>query len=174
MAASTAVSRSRAAATTKTQPATRRPLPVENCGIPAIAPAYRPAIRPGSAALLQRAQGLGERPLQPGEVVGLAVMVRRELVGPADSGVPYVFAGPLDEGPDVPETFGVGHRPVAAAGDVDRRGMRENPAAPFIEVVIDTERSAGYPRVPVDPQFLADFGLPSAARFGPRNDLAVT
>ncbi len=35
-----------------------------------------------TAALFQRAQGLGERPLQPGEVVGLAMMVRRELVGP--------------------------------------------------------------------------------------------
>jgi hypothetical protein len=102
-------------------------------------------IRSPTAALFQRAQGLGERPLQPGEVVGLAVMVRRELVGPSDRGVPYVFAGTLDEGPDVAEAFGVGHRPVAAAGDVDRRGVRENPAAPFIEVVIDTERSAGYP-----------------------------
>src|SRR6202043_3830889 len=127
-----------------------------------------------TTALFQRAQGLGERPLQPGEVVGLAVMVRRELVGPPDSSVPYVFAGPLDEGPDVAEAFGVGHRPVAAAGDVDRRGVRENPAAPFIEVVIDTERSAGYPRVPVDPQFPADFGLPSAVGFCPHNDLAVT
>jgi hypothetical protein len=47
----------------------------------------------------------------------------------------------------------------------------ENPATPFIEVVIDTERPAGYPRVAVDPQFLADFGLPSAVGFCPRNDL---
>src|SRR6202035_2066075 len=125
-------------------------------------------------ALIQRAQGLGERPLQPGEVVSLAVMVRGELVGPADRGVPYVFAGPLDQRPDIPDAFGVGHRPVAAAGDVDRRGVGENPATPFIEVVIGTERSAGYPRVPVDPQFLADLGLPSAVGFCPRNDLAVT
>src|ERR1700676_1362986 len=126
------------------------------------------------AAIVQRAQGLGERPLQPGEVVGLAVMGRRELVGPPDRGVPYVFAGTLDDGPDVADAFGVGHRPVTAAGDVDRRGVRENPAAPFIEVVIDAERPAGYPRVPVDPQFLVDFGLPSAVSFCPRNDLAVT
>src|SRR6201998_808499 len=101
-------------------------------------------------------------------------MVRGELVGPADRGGPDVLAGALDEGPDVPDAFGVGHRPVAAAGDVDRRGMRENLAAPFIEVVIDAERPACYPRVPVDPQFLADFGLPSAVGFCPRNDLAVT
>src|ERR1700720_3510532 len=101
-------------------------------------------------------------------------MVRGELVGPADRSVPYVFAGTLDEGPPVADAFGVGHRPVAAAGDVDRRGVRENPAAPLIEVVIDTERSAGYPRVLADPQFLADFGLPSAVGFCPRNDLAVT
>jgi hypothetical protein len=31
------------------------------------------------------------------------------------------------------------------------------------EVVIGTGRSAGYPRVRVDPQFLADFGLPFAS-----------
>src|ERR1017187_4794417 len=116
-------------------------------------------IRSLAAALFQRAQGLGERPLQPGEVVGLAVMVRRELVGPPDRSVPYVFAGTLDEGPDVADAFGVGHRPVAAAGDVDRRGVSENLAAPFIEVVIDTKCPAGYPRVPVDPQIPADFGL---------------
>src|SRR5215467_1246398 len=126
-----------------------------------------------TAALFQRAQGLGERPLQPGEVVGLAVMVRRGLVGPADRRVPYVFTGTLDKRSDIADAFGVGHRPVAAAGDVDRRGVRENPAAPFIEVVIDAERSAGYPRVPVDPQFLADLGLPSTVGFCPRNDLAV-
>ena len=114
------------------------------------------------AAIVQRAQGLSEWPLQPGEVVGLAVMVRRELVGPPDRGVPDVFAGTLDERSDVADAFGVGHRPVTAAGDVDRRGVRENPATPFIEVIIDAERSAGYPRVPVDPQFLVDFGLPSA------------
>ena len=127
-----------------------------------------------AAALFQGAQGLGERPLQPGEVVGLAVMVRRELVGPADRSVPYVFAGTLDKRPDIADAFGVGHRPVAAAGEVDRRGVGENPATPFIEVVSDAERPAGYPRVPVDPQFLVDFGLPSAVGFCPRNDLAVT
>jgi hypothetical protein len=44
-----------------------------------------------------------------------------------------------------------GHHPVAAAGDVDRRGVGENPATPFIEVVIDAKRSARYPRVAVDP-----------------------
>src|SRR6266567_5486283 len=104
------------------------------------------------AAPYERAQGLGERPLQPGEMVSLAVMMRGELVGPPDRSVPYVFAGTLDEGPHVADAFGVGHRPVAAAGDVDRRGVRENPAAPFIEMVIGAERSAGYPRVPVDPQ----------------------
>src|SRR5580704_9269636 len=91
------------------------------------------------AALFQRAQGLGERPLQPGEVVGLAVMVRRKLVGPPDRGVPYVFAGTLDKGPDVLDAFRVGHRPVAAAGDVDGRGVGENPATPFIEVVSGAE-----------------------------------
>src|SRR5207244_1912318 len=127
-----------------------------------------------AAALVQCAQGLGERPLQPGEVVGLAVMVRRELVGPADCGVPYVCAGTLDEGPDIADAFGVGHRPVAAAGDVDRRGVSENPATPFIEVVIDAERSARYPRVAVDPQFLADLGPPATVGFCPRDDLAVT
>src|SRR5271166_1076047 len=102
------------------------------------------------------------------------MMVRRELVGPADRSVPYVFAGTLDEGPDIADAFGVGHRPVTAAGDVDRRGVCENPATPFIEVVIDPERPAGYPRVPVDPQFLADFGLPFTVDFCPRHDLAVT
>src|SRR5271170_1107755 len=95
------------------------------------------------AALFQRSQGLGERPLQPGEVICLAVMVRRELVGSPDRGVPHVFAGTLDEGPDIADAFGVGHRPVAAAGHVDRGGVGEDPAAPFIEVVIDAERSAG-------------------------------
>jgi hypothetical protein len=45
---------------------------------------------------------------------------------------------------------------------------------PFVEVVIDAERPAGYPRVPVDPQFLADLGLPSAVGLGPGDDLAVT
>src|SRR5215469_15475737 len=101
-------------------------------------------------------------------------MVRHELVGPADRGGPYVVTGALDECPDIPDAFGVGHRPVAAAGEVDRRGVRENPATPFIEVVIDTERSAGYPRVSVDSQFPADFGLPSTVGFCPHNDLAVT
>src|SRR6202023_4211117 len=101
-------------------------------------------------------------------------MVRRELVGPPARSVPFVLAGTLDECPDIADAFGVGHRPVTAAGDVDRRGVRENPATPFIEVVSGAERSAGYPRVPVDPQFLADFGLPSAVGFCPRNDLAVT
>src|ERR1700756_951393 len=52
-----------------------------------------------TAALFQRAQGLGERPLQPGEVVRLAVMMRRELVGPADRSVPHVLAAALDKGP---------------------------------------------------------------------------
>src|SRR2546430_2419537 len=127
-----------------------------------------------AAALFQRAQGLGERPLQPGEVVGLAVMVRRELVGPPDRGVPYVFAGTLDERPDIADALGVGHRPVAAAGEVDRRRVREDPASPFVEVVIDAERPAGYPRVLFDPHFLADVGLPSAVGFCPRDDLAVT
>src|SRR6185312_1655206 len=103
-----------------------------------------------------------------------AVMVRRELIGPADRGVPDVIAGPLDQRSDVPDAFGVGHRPVAAAGDVDRRGVGENPAAPFIEVVIDAERSARYPRVAVDPQFLADLGPAAAVGFCPRDDLAVT
>src|ERR1700758_3629264 len=101
-------------------------------------------------------------------------MMRRGLVGPPHRSVPDVFAGTLDEGPDIADAFGVGHRPVAAAGDVDRRGVRENPATPFIEVVIGTERSAGSPRVPVDPQSPADFGLPSAVGFCPHNDLAVT
>ena len=87
-----------------------------------------------AAALFQCAQGLSERPLQPGEVVGLAVMVRRELVGPPDRSVPYVLAGTLDKRSDIADAFGVGHRPVAAAGDVDRRGVGENPATPFIEV----------------------------------------
>src|SRR5262250_4025232 len=127
-----------------------------------------------TAARFQCTQGLGERPLQPGEVVGLAVMVRRGLVGPANRSVPYVFAGTLDKRSDIADAFGVGHRPVAAAGDVDRRGVGENPATPFIEVVIDAERSAGYPRVPVDRQFLGDFSLPSTVGFCPRNDLAVT
>jgi hypothetical protein len=48
-----------------------------------------------AGALFQRAQGLGERALEPGEVVGLAVMMRRELVGPADRSVPDVFAGTI-------------------------------------------------------------------------------
>jgi hypothetical protein len=74
------------------------------------------------AALFQRAQGLGERPLQPGEVVGLAVMVRRELVGPPDRGVPYVFAGTLDQRSHIAGAFRVGHRPVAAAGRSGRAG----------------------------------------------------
>ena len=73
-----------------------------------------------------------------------------------------VDAGTLDERSDIADAFGVGHRPVAAARDVDRRGMGENPSAPFIEVVGDAERPAGYPRVPVDPQFLVDFGLLAA------------
>src|ERR1700731_3491526 len=67
------------------------------------------ALSVGTVALFQRAQGLGERPLQPGEVVGLAVMVRRELVGPPDRSVPYVLAGTLDECPDIADAFGVGH-----------------------------------------------------------------
>src|SRR5580692_11344699 len=104
-------------------------------------------------ALFQRTQGLGEWPLQPGEVVGLAVMVGRELVGPSDRGVPYVFAGALDQCPDIADALGVGHRPLTAASDVDRRRVRENPSAPFIEVVSSAGRSAGYPRVPVDPHF---------------------
>src|SRR6516165_364604 len=62
-----------------------------------------------AAALFQRAQGLVERPLQPGEVVGLAVMVRRELVGPADRGVPHVFAGTLDKRPDIADAVGIGY-----------------------------------------------------------------
>src|SRR5262249_16566663 len=119
------------------------------------------------------AQGLGERPLQPGEVVRLAVVVRREPVRPPDRGVPYVVAGALDQRADVADAFGVGHGPVTTAGDGDRRGVREDPAAPFIEVVIDAERPAGYPRVAVDPQLLADLGLPSAVGFCPRHDLAV-
>src|ERR1700684_2509157 len=100
-------------------------------------------------------------------------MVRGDLVRPADRGVPDVLAGALDQGADVAEAVGVGHRPVAAAGDVDRRGVREDPAAPFIEVVIDAERPAGDPRVPVDPELLAVLALPFAARLRPGDDLAV-
>src|ERR1700730_3421595 len=107
-------------------------------------------------------------------MVGLAVMVRRELVGPADRGVPHVFTGSLAWRPDIPDAFGVGHHPVAAAGDVDRRGVRENPATPFIDVVIDAKRSARSPRVAVDPQSLADLDLPAAVGLCPRDDLAVT
>ena len=88
--------------------------------------------------------------------------------------MPYVFAGTLDKRSHIADAFGVGHRPVAAAGDVDRRGVGENPATPFIEVVSDAERPAGYPRVSVDAQFLVDFGLSAAVGFCPRNDLAVT
>ena len=65
-----------------------------------------PLIRLLAAALFQRAQGVGERPLEPGEVVGLAVMVRGELVGPPHRSVPDVFAGALDEGPDIADAFG--------------------------------------------------------------------
>jgi hypothetical protein len=71
--------------------------------------------------------------------------------------VPYVVAGTLDQRADVADAFGVGHRPVATAGDVDRGGVREDREAPFIEVVTDAERPAGYPRVAVDPQFLAGY-----------------
>jgi hypothetical protein len=39
-------------------------------------------------------------------VVGLAVMVRRELVGPADRSVPYVFAGTLDKRSDIADALG--------------------------------------------------------------------
>jgi hypothetical protein len=56
-------------------------------------------------AFIQGAQGLGERPLQPGQVVGLAVMVRRELVGPQGRGVPYVIAGALDKGSDIADAL---------------------------------------------------------------------
>src|SRR6266516_2484467 len=98
-------------------------------------------------------------------------MVRRELVGPPDRGVPYVFAGTLDKRPAIADAFGVGHRLVAAAGVVGGRGVVENPATPFIEVVSDAERPAGYPRVPVNPQFLVDFGLPTAVGFCRSNDL---
>jgi hypothetical protein len=52
--------------------------------------------------------------------------------------------------------------------------VREDPAAPFVEVVVDAERPAGYPRVPVDSQFPADPCLPGAIGLGPRDDLAVT
>src|SRR5580692_9376943 len=98
-------------------------------------------------------------------------MVGRELVGPADCGVPYVFAGTLDQRSHIADALGIGHRPVAAAGDVGRRRVGENPAAPFIEVVIGAERPAGYPRVPLDPQFLADFGPPPAAAFATTSPL---
>src|SRR5215469_5307958 len=101
-------------------------------------------------------------------------MVGREPVRPADRGVPYVLAGPLDQGSHVAEALGVGHRPLAAAGDVDRGGVGEHLATPFVEVVVDAERPAGDPRVLVDPQFLADFGLPGAIGIGPSHDLAVT
>src|SRR5215470_12313090 len=101
-------------------------------------------------------------------------MVRRELVGPADRGVPDLFAGALDDGPDIADALGVGHRPGAAAGDVDRRGVSEHPAAPVVEVVIDAECPASYPRVAVDPQVLADLGVPPAVGLGPRDNLAVT
>src|SRR5215469_64305 len=127
-----------------------------------------------AAALFQGAQGLGEGPFQPGEVVGLAVMVRRELVGPPDRRVPYVVAGTLDKRLDITDAFGVGHRPVAAAGDIDRRGVGENPATPFIEVVSHAERAAGYPRVAVDPQLLVDFGPPSTVGFCSHNDVTIT
>src|SRR5580693_2498307 len=101
-------------------------------------------------------------------------MVGRDLVGPAYRGVPDVVAGALDDGADIADALGVGHRPVAAAGDVDRRGVREHPAAPLVQVVVGAERPAGYPRVAVDTQFLADFGVPAAVGFRRRDDLAVT
>jgi hypothetical protein len=63
------------------------------------------------------------------------------------------------------------HSPPQAT---DRRGVREDPAAPFVEVVVDAERPAGYPRVPVDSQFPADPCLPGAIGLCPRDDLAVT
>jgi hypothetical protein len=40
--------------------------------------------------------------------------------------------------------------------------VREYRAAPVVEVVLDAERPAGQPRVFVDPQLLADLGLPPA------------
>ena len=58
-------------------------------------------------------------------------MVRRELVGLADRSWPYAFAGALDDSPDTADAFGVGHCPLAAAGDVDRRGVSENPPIPL-------------------------------------------
>lgn len=79
--------------------------------------------RAGSAAvaLVQCPQGLGERALQPGEVAGFAMMVRRELIGPADRGVPHIVPGTLDERTDIADAVWIGHRPVAAAArDVDR------------------------------------------------------
>ena len=126
-----------------------------------------------AAALLQRAQGLGERPLQPGEVVGLAVMVRRELVGPPDGSVPYVFAGTLDKRSDIADAFRVRHRPAAAAGDVDRRGVGEHPAPPLVEVEVGPERPAGDPRVAVQPQLAINLERPGAVGRRPRDDLAV-
>src|SRR6185437_11350427 len=49
----------------------------------------------------------------------------------------------------------------------------EDLPGPVVEVVVDAERPAGYPRVSVEPQLLADLGLPSAADVRPRDDLAV-
>src|SRR5262245_59156339 len=100
-------------------------------------------------------------------------MVRGETVRPPDRRVPHVLAGALDEGSDIADALGVVHGPVAAACDVDRRGVREDPATPFVEVVVGAERPAGDPRVAVYLQFLADFGVPSAVGFSPRNNLAV-
>jgi hypothetical protein len=84
-------------------------------------------------------------------------MVGRELVGSPDRGVPYVIARTLDQRSHIADAFGIGHRPVAAAArEIDRRGVGENLAPPFIEVVIDAERPAGNPRVLPDAQFLVD------------------
>src|SRR5690606_20882725 len=102
--------------------------------------------------ILQGAKGLGERALQPCQVVGLAVMEGGVRVGAAGCDVAYVLTCTLDERPHVPKAFRVGHLPRSADADVDRRRVREDGPPPLVEVCLGAERPAGDPRAPADPE----------------------
>src|SRR5262249_36089978 len=103
----------------------------------------RVALR-GAEPLVERLAGLKKRPLQVGEVVVLAVVVRHSPGSVLAAQLSDVGKVAFDQGEHVLRRGGIGECPVLATRRVDRRGVGHDPPAPGIAVRDGSVRGAGH------------------------------
>lgn len=115
--------------------------------------------RPLSVDAQACAQGglrLEQRPLQVRLVIWLTMMVRHPARSPLGTQLANIVQAAADKREHVLEARGVRHRPLPAARDVDRRGVREDPARPGVMVgqrcVVGSRDACAEPAIRVDGQ----------------------